>query len=66
MSQPQGSRAGVSRHRNGDFDMHAAARRVLSAAGFEPDLDGAAKRQLETIKGPAPFEPGVKDLRHLS
>src|SRR5262247_482914 len=65
MSQPQESRAAVPRRRNEDFDMHAAARRVLSAAGFEPDLDGAVRRQLEAIKGPAPFEPGVKDLRHL-
>src|SRR5262245_18216659 len=65
MSQPQESRAAVLRRRNEDFDMHAAARRVLSAAGFEPDLEGAAKRQLETIKGPARSEPGVKDLRHL-
>jgi VacB/RNase II family 3'-5' exoribonuclease len=65
MSQPQGSRAGAPRRRNDDFDMHAAARRVLSAARFEPDFDGAAQRQLEAIKGPAPIEPGVKDLRHL-
>src|SRR5215510_2200820 len=65
MSQPERPRAAVPRRRNEDFDMHAAARRVLSGAGFEPDLDGAAKRQLEAIKGPAPFDPGVKDLRHL-
>jgi len=65
MSQPHELRSGSPRRRDNGFDMHAAAQRVLSAAGFEPGLDGAAKRQLEGIKGPAPTEPGVKDLRHL-
>lgn len=49
----------------GAFDMHAAARRVLTAAGFEPDLDAAAKDQVATLAAPAPMEPGVKDLRNL-
>jgi ribonuclease R len=65
MSQAHGSRPGGSRRRSDDFDMHAAARRVLTAAGFEADLDGAAKRQLEAIHGAASIEAGVKDLRAL-
>jgi exoribonuclease-2 len=47
----------------GRFDMHAAARRVLRAEGFEPDLGEAARRQLDRIGGPAGMEPGVRDLR---
>src|SRR5262245_61554654 len=47
------------------FDMHAAARRVLGAAGFEPDLDEASRRQLGAIAGPAGLQPGVRDLRAL-
>ena len=31
------------REHHSSFDMHAAARRVLLAAGFEPDLDAAAQ-----------------------
>src|SRR4051812_18546345 len=49
----------------GSFDMHAAARRVLTTAGFEPDLDAAAKAQADKLSVPAPIEPGVKDLRSL-
>jgi VacB/RNase II family 3'-5' exoribonuclease len=65
MSQAHDTRSGSPRRRDNGFDMHAAARRVLSAAGFAPDLDGAAKGQLDAIKGPAPTESGVKDLRYL-
>jgi exoribonuclease-2 len=45
------------------FDMHAAARRVLRAEGFEPDVSDAARKQLDRIAGPAAIEPGVRDLR---
>ena len=59
---------GDARHRGdngGRFDMHAAARRVLAAAGFEAKLDASAERQLAGITGPASLELGVRDLRHL-
>jgi exoribonuclease-2 len=48
---------------HGGFDVRAAARRAVLEAGFEPDLDGAAKAQLDTIVGPAPIAAGIKDLR---
>src|SRR6478752_3631201 len=66
MSQDQ-SRKGKPKGRaqNGHFDMHAAARRIVLSAGFEPDVDEAAQKQLDTIRGPAPTESGVKDLRNL-
>ena len=48
---------------HGGFDVRGAARRAVLEAGFEPDLDAAAKAQLETIAGPAPIAAGVKDLR---
>src|SRR3954471_18832110 len=47
----------------GHFDMHAAARRVLRAEGFEPDINEAARKQADQIKGPAGTEAGVRDLR---
>lgn len=59
----------MSRHGRGthhqSFDMRAAARRVILAAGFEPDLDPAAERQLDSLGAAAPTAPGVKDLRNL-
>ena len=48
---------------HGGFDVRGAARRAVLEAGFEPDIDAAAKAQLETIAGPAPIAAGVKDLR---
>src|SRR6185503_574523 len=39
--------------------------RVVTTAGFEPDLDDAAKRQLDSLTAPAPAPGGVKDLRSL-
>jgi len=45
------------------FDMHAAARRVVTTAGFEPDVPDDALRQLRAISGPASMPPGVKDMR---
>jgi exoribonuclease-2 len=45
--------------------MHAAARRIVLTAGFEPDIDEAARTQLDAIRTPAPTETGVKDLRGL-
>src|SRR3954466_849841 len=45
------------------FDVDAAARRAVLDAGFEPDLDAAAKAQLDKISGPSPAVPGLKDLR---
>jgi exoribonuclease-2 len=53
------------RAHHGNFDMHAAVRRVLTAEGFEPDLDEAAKQQLARLTAPAPMPPGVRDLRRL-
>jgi VacB/RNase II family 3'-5' exoribonuclease len=50
-------------HGNGSFDIRAAARRVATAAGFEIELAAAAQQQVDEIRGPAPIEPGVKDLR---
>jgi exoribonuclease-2 len=47
------------------FDVAAAARRVVVTAGFEPDIDTAAKEQLDRISSPAPIGPQVKDLRNL-
>ena len=67
MSEPQRER-GDARHRGGNgsrFDMHAAARRVLAAAGFEAQLDAPPQGQLAAIAGPAALELGVRDLRHL-
>src|SRR6185437_16394641 len=52
-------------HNGGRFDMHAAVRRILAAARFEPELDAAATQQLERLTAPAPMPAGVKDLRAL-
>ncbi len=54
----KGSRGG-----NGHFDMHAAARRIVSAGGFEIDLPAPARDQLDKLRGPAPAMAGVRDLR---
>ena len=55
---------GNSKHRDvSHFDVKAAARRVVTTAGFEPDLNAAAKQQLEGITRPAPLDHQVKDLR---
>src|SRR5689334_20260057 len=48
---------------NHGFDLPAAPRRILTANGFEPDYDAAAKKQLDAIAGPAPAPAGVRDLR---
>jgi exoribonuclease-2 len=45
------------------FDMHAAARRIVAAGGFEPDLPNPARDQLNHITAPAPITSGVRDLR---
>jgi exoribonuclease-2 len=50
---------------NGHFDIHAAARRILTAASFEPDIDQAAQTQLAGLNAPAPMPAGVRDLRQL-
>ena len=47
------------------FDLVAAARRILQAQGFEPDIDDAAKQQLAKLAQPAQTEPGIRDLRDL-
>ncbi len=52
-------------HHNGGFDIHAAARRIVTAAGFEPDLDPDARSQLASLTKPAPLLSGIKDLRAL-
>src|SRR4029078_7095343 len=50
---------------NGNFDIHAAARRVLLAAKCEPDINQAAHKQLDALTSPAPMPAGVRDLRQL-
>jgi exoribonuclease-2 len=50
-------------HSSANFDMHAAARRVVLAAGFEPDLSAAAQKQADAVTAPAPMPAGVKDMR---
>src|SRR5689334_19870144 len=52
---------------NGHFDIHAAARRILLAAKFEPDINAAAHTQLDALSSPAPMPSGgsVRDLRQL-
>jgi VacB/RNase II family 3'-5' exoribonuclease len=54
-----------SDHHGTHFDLNDAARRAVVDAGFELGLDDAAKAQLALIGGPAPIDPGVKDLRGL-
>ena len=49
--------------RGAHFDVAAAARRVVVAAGFESDINAEAKRQLDAIVGPAALGPEVRDLR---
>ncbi|MDE3153420.1 MAG: RNB domain-containing ribonuclease [Gemmatimonadota bacterium] len=49
----------------GNFDLDAAARRVAAKYGFEADLSGDAKRQLDGLTAPAPVPSGVRDLRRL-
>jgi exoribonuclease-2 len=53
------------RAKRGDhgFDLHAAARRILAANGFEPDYDGGAKQQLDSLTKPAAAPGGVRDMR---
>src|SRR6478752_1181539 len=50
---------------NGHFDIHAAARRILLAANFEPDINDAGHKQLDALTAPAPMPAGVRDLRQL-
>lgn len=47
------------------FDLLAAARRILKAQGFEPDVDAPAEQQLARLSQPAPMPPGIRDLRDL-
>ncbi len=53
-SQPTGSHG---------FDLHAAARRILVANGFEPEYEGPAKQQLDGLTKPASAPAGVRDMR---
>ena len=48
---------------NHGFDLHAAARRIVLANGFEPEYDAGAKHQLDTLTKPATAPAGVRDLR---
>jgi VacB/RNase II family 3'-5' exoribonuclease len=50
-------------HGTHNFDLHAAARRILTANGFEPDYDDAAKKQLDALTAPASAPQGVRDMR---
>ncbi|HVX40661.1 MAG TPA: RNB domain-containing ribonuclease [Gemmatimonadaceae bacterium] len=47
------------------FDIRAAARRILTTAGFEPDLPEPARQQLDGLEAPAALTGGVRDLRDL-
>jgi VacB/RNase II family 3'-5' exoribonuclease len=57
------SRKNQGGNHDGFFDMHAAARRIVVAGGFEPDLPPPARDQLDRLTGPAPAAAGVRDLR---
>lgn len=48
---------------NHGFDLHAAARRILVANGFEPDYNGPGKQQLDALTKPASAPAGVRDMR---
>lgn len=48
---------------NHGFDLHAAARRIVTANGFQPEYDPSAKHQLDTLTKPAAAPAGVRDLR---
>jgi VacB/RNase II family 3'-5' exoribonuclease len=64
MSHGHQAGGGAHGHGNGGhFDLHAAARRVLLAAGFALDYDDTARKQIDAITGPAAAEPGLKDMR---
>jgi exoribonuclease-2 len=71
MSKAHTSHGGNPQHHSGHghggdhFDMHAAVRRILAAAGFEPKIDNAAQQQLDGLAAPATMPAGVKDLRAL-
>ena len=52
-----------AKHANRGFDLHAAARRILVANGFDPDYGGPAKQQLDSLTQPAAAPAGVRDLR---
>ena len=52
-------------HGANQFNLAAAARRILEAQGFEPDLDAPAKQQLAGLSRPAPMDSGIRDLRDL-
>jgi len=54
---------GGANGRAGHFDMHAAARRILGAAGFEISLPSAARDQADGLTAPASAPPEVRDLR---
>ena len=62
---PQTSQSDHGSHPTGShgFDLHAAARRILLANGFEPDYEGPAKQQLDGLTKPASAPAGVRDLR---
>ncbi len=62
-SGPIAHRPSQGDHANHGFDLHAAARRILAANGFEPDYDGKAKQQLDALTAPASAPAGVRDMR---
>jgi exoribonuclease-2 len=63
-SQIQKDSTQLGKHgHNGGFDLHAAARRILVANGFEPDYDAQAKTQLDALTAPASAPVGVRDMR---
>src|SRR5215216_2683221 len=56
---------GMTQLAKNHFDLHAATRRIVTAAGFEPDMDAAVRQQVERLTGSAPIVPDVKDMREL-
>jgi VacB/RNase II family 3'-5' exoribonuclease len=52
-----------SGHNTDHFDINAAARRTVVAAGFEADLPSDAAQQLAAIHAPALLPSRVKDMR---
>src|SRR5262245_4305075 len=63
-SQIQKDSTQLGKHgHDGGFDLHAAARRILVANGFEPEYDAEARNQLDALTTPASAPAGVRDLR---
>src|ERR1051325_6709634 len=49
----------------GNFDLHAAAERIMRANGFDPHFSPAVQQQVASIAGPAAADPTARDMRQL-